>query len=124
MKLRCILAIICVLQVAGCYGSSYKVVENHDPTQQALSGVVIPGDADTGEGCPPLPETFQESDLIGTWFFFGTGNGGVVTITLRADGTYKQIYDYPLTGYHYEGDWKKWEIERRGNGTASMASKS
>lgn len=118
MKLNCILATLCAFLVAGCYESSYKVVGNYDPTQRALSGVVIPSDADTGEGCPPLPETFQESDLTGTWGFFGTGNGGVITITLRANGTYKQIYDYPLTGYHYEGDWKRWELERRDNGTA------
>ncbi len=118
MKLRYALAITYMLLVAGCFGSSYKVIGNYDPTQQSFSGVVVPSDANAGEGCPPLPEDFKESDLIGTWGFFTTGTGGVVTITLQANGTYKLIYDYPLTGYHYEGDWKKWHLERRDNGTA------
>jgi len=61
--------------------------------------------------CPPLPENFKEADLIGTWvaeYTFDTD-----TLILREDGKYKQIYDNPKTGFHYESDWQTWWIEYR-----------
>lgn len=55
--------------------------------------------------CPPLPETFTEADLVGTWvasyFLHDTD-----TLIVRADGTYKQIYDDPDAGFRYESDWQ------------------
>jgi hypothetical protein len=118
MKARTILAISSLLFAVACSSGGYKVVGSYDPTQQAFSGVVMPDNPDSGKGCPPLPETFKESDMVGIWGYFGIGPGGVMTITIQADGTYRQIYDYPYTGYHYEGDWRHWELERRENGTA------
>jgi hypothetical protein len=40
--------------------------------------------------CPPLPKTFTQSNLIGTWI--GNYFGNIDTLIIRADGTYKQIY--------------------------------
>jgi len=117
MKIRYLLLVACAFLVVACYEGSYKVVGSYDPTQEAFSGVVIPGNAASGKGCPPLPETFRESDLVGTWGYFGI-EPGIVTLTLRADGIYNLAYEYPYTGYHYENDGKQWKIERRENGTA------
>ena len=66
--------------------------------------------------CSPLPETFQESDLIGTWQ--SRYYPGVVTDTLilREDGTYQQIYDNDRTGDHYTSSWNRWYVEYRSSG--------
>jgi hypothetical protein len=66
------------------------------------------------------------SDLVGTWRadydkydFSGRCRyvvTGVETLTLRADGTYQQVYD-DGRGYVYTSPWKKWYLEsRRGGG--------
>ncbi len=69
--------------------------------------------------CPPLPETFKESDLIGTWvasyIIYSTD-----TLFIRENGTYKQVFEDndPETNYHYhyESDWQEWWIEYRESG--------
>ena len=40
--------------------------------------------------CLPLPTSFSESDLVGTWtgYYFGH----IDKLIIQADGTYKQIY--------------------------------
>lgn len=57
--------------------------------------------------CLPLPTSFSESDLVGTWtgYYFGH----IDKLIIQADGTYKQIYsgDY----INFESDWQKWYIE-------------
>ncbi len=65
--------------------------------------------------CPPLPTSFKESDLIGTWVA-EYGGGDTATLILREDGSYKQIYDDPRSGDHFESDWKKWRVEYRISG--------
>lgn len=61
--------------------------------------------------CQPPPESFQESDLVGTWvakYAYGTD-----TLILKEDGTYKQTYVNPQTGDNYESDWQEWWLEYR-----------
>jgi hypothetical protein len=69
------------------------------------------GDQASG-GCTSIlpPETFQESDLVGTWVA-RYGHSATDTLIIKADGTYKQIYTNSITGYHFESDWLKWWIE-------------
>ncbi len=69
--------------------------------------------------CPPLPETFKESDLIGTWI----ASYNIFTtdmLIIREDGTYKQVFEdnVPETDYHYryDSDWQEWWIEYRESG--------
>jgi len=66
--------------------------------------------------CQPLPESYQEDDLIGTWV--AEYGGGTVTDTLiiRDDGMYKQIFTAGIPGLDFESDWKKWWLERRPSG--------
>lgn len=61
--------------------------------------------------CPPLPPTFIEADLVGTWVASYTRNTD--TLIIRGDSLYKQIYDNPVSGYHFEGAWKPWWVEYR-----------
>lgn len=64
--------------------------------------------------CPPLPETFEEPDLIGTWRAqYGAATD---TITLRNDGTYKQVYVGHTDGYSFETPWNRWWLEHRASG--------
>lgn len=67
-----------------------------------------------GWRCPPLPETFEESDLIGTWYsrYNSLSND---TITLQADGTYKQVYR-ETNGYTFESPLNRWYLEHRPDG--------
>jgi len=65
-------------------------------------------------GCPPLPETFQESHLIGTWQAeYGASTD---TLILREDGTYKQIFARHTDDYRYESAWNRWWLEHRASG--------
>lgn len=65
--------------------------------------------------CPPLPATFKESDLIGRWLA-KYGGDDTDSLMVKEDGTYKQIYNDPLSGYHYESEWQTWSIEHRASG--------
>jgi hypothetical protein len=65
--------------------------------------------------CPALPPTFKEADLIGTWVASYSLNDQDI-LTLREDGTYKQIYNDPDASQHYESDWQEWWIEYRESG--------
>lgn len=66
--------------------------------------------------CPPLPVTFKDSDLVGTWV--AEYADSTDTLILKEDGTYKQIYDIPkiVPRFYYESGWQKWWIERRESG--------
>lgn len=66
--------------------------------------------------CPPLPESFQESDLIGIWQAQYFPRRVTDTLILREDGTYRQIYENTLSNYYYSGPWKKWYTEYRPSG--------
>jgi len=59
----------------------------------------------------PVPTTFKETDLVGTWqATYGTPQT-TDTITLRVDGTYQQIFQSPESNYHYESPWNEWYVE-------------
>jgi len=62
--------------------------------------------------CPPLPETFTEADLIGTWV--AQYDHTIDTLILREDGKYKQIVNAAYL--QYESDWQEWWIEHRPSG--------
>ncbi len=106
--------LLLLLLIAGCRG--YKVQGTYDPTEQSFSGVVRPDDGSSEGTCPSVPKDFKESDLIGTWEYFDNTKGDL-SLILSADNTYKQIYDYAPNNYHYEGEWKKWRLERHPDGT-------
>jgi hypothetical protein len=65
--------------------------------------------------CTLPPETFQASDLVGTWH--AISEAGVVSdvLVLREGGTYRQVYE-KSSGYRYESDWNRWWIEQRDSG--------
>jgi hypothetical protein len=57
----------------------------------------------------PPPTSFQESDLVGTWqakYRLMTTD----TITIKANGTYQQIYEAPESDYYYKSPWNKWYL--------------
>lgn len=65
--------------------------------------------------CPPVPESFGETDLIGTWqarYFPGSVTD---TLILREDGTYRQVFEDDLAGY-YCTRLGKWYLEHRASG--------
>jgi len=65
--------------------------------------------------CPVLPETFKESDLIGTWTANYSSRDKDVLI-INKNGTYKQIYESPAADLYYESEWQEWWIEYRDSG--------
>lgn len=113
MKTTYILLVACMLLVAACATGSYQVIGKYDPTEQSFNGVVV--QSGSKGNCPPLPATFQESDLVGIWHTYWNETG-MMTVTIKADGTFKQVYDYPPLNYYYEGDWHTWKLERRDDG--------
>ena len=65
--------------------------------------------------CPALPSTFKESDLIGTWAASYSLHDKDILI-IKDGGVYKQIYNSPDAGIHYESNWQEWRIEYRESG--------
>jgi len=71
------------------------------------------GETNTRWRCQPVPESFQESDLVGTWqaqHYFGVVTE---TLILRADHTYQQIYENDRADYYYTSSWEQWYLESR-----------
>jgi hypothetical protein len=67
--------------------------------------------------CRPLPENFQEEDLIGTWVAEYNGGVAIDRLVIKEDGTYKQIFMDTLTpSRNFESDWSKWWLEQRPSG--------
>jgi len=65
-------------------------------------------------------ETFEESDLVGTWEVHYSERR-FDELILRADGTFKQVYqDNTVNGYVYETPWNKWWMERFPDGRARL----
>jgi hypothetical protein len=63
----------------------------------------------------PPPATFEDEDLVGIWR--ARYDGRVDTLILRADGTFKQIYqDRYDEDYVYETPWSDWWVERYADG--------
>jgi len=81
--------------------------------------ITIPTVEPTKQGwrarCGPLPETFQESDLVGTWEVTREAGPLWHTIVLREDRTYKQMYQKP-SGERYTSPWNRWYVEHRPSG--------
>jgi hypothetical protein len=66
--------------------------------------------------CRPLPETFEESDLVGTWrseYYPGVETD---TLILREDGTYRQIYEDTRLDHQFTTPWNRWYVEHRATG--------
>jgi hypothetical protein len=103
-----------VLLIVACGPDSYRVIGKYDPTQQSFNGVVVQNKDDAG--CQLPPSTFEKSDLVGTWNMVSGSVGGTMTLTLKTDGTYQQVYDYPLGDYHYTSEWLKWWLQPHDNG--------
>lgn len=99
-----------LITLACCGSCSYRIQGEWDPTEKSLKGAVLRGDRGDGS-CTLPPETFQESDLVGTWIARYGGGVATDTLIINADSTYKQIFDDPIPGYHYESDWHKWWLE-------------
>ena len=67
---------------------------------------------------PPI--TFQDFDLVGTWEARYM-EWGVDELTLRADGTFKQIYkDRNVKDYVFETPWSEWWVERFPDGRVRL----
>lgn len=66
--------------------------------------------------CQPLPESFQENDLIGTWIAEYFGGTATDTLIIKEDGTYKQIFTTNDGTRGFESAWKKWSLEKRPSG--------
>ena len=64
--------------------------------------------------CPPLPESFTEADLVGTWVAEYFGGEATDRLVIRADKTYKQIYSSEWL--NFETEWKNWSLEHRSDG--------
>jgi len=61
------------------------------------------------------PATFEDEDLVGTWR--AHYDNSVDTLILKADGTFKQIYeDRYDADYVYETLWNQWRVERYPDG--------
>lgn len=88
------------LAIACCYGAFYYLIEK--PIEKF-------------EKSENPPDTFRESDLVGTWKVEYDGfydDGGIDTLILEADGTFKQIYENGSGDYIFETPWNKWWLER------------
>jgi hypothetical protein len=67
------------------------------------------------ERCGPLPEDFQESNLVGTWQVTQEGAVSFDIIVLQEEGTYRQTYQ-KSKGDRYESPWNRWWVEHRPSG--------
>ncbi|MBC7228454.1 MAG: hypothetical protein H5T61_14685 [Thermoflexales bacterium] len=88
------------LAIACCYGAFYYVVEK--PIEKF-------------EKSRNPPMTLNESDLLGTWkagYDHFYDDGGIDTLILKADGTFKQIYENQSRNYIFETPWNEWWLER------------
>ncbi|NIN63247.1 MAG: hypothetical protein GTO63_00730 [Anaerolineae bacterium] len=65
------------------------------------------------------PSSLQPADLAGTWQT-SYERGVVDKLMLRADGTFKQLYEtrvaHIIRDYAYETGWNEWEMERFADG--------
>jgi hypothetical protein len=62
--------------------------------------------------CPRPPQGFTSADLVGTWANNDIDNSD--TLTIRADGKYKQVIHINYTtepDVDYESDWHSWRLE-------------
>lgn len=69
---------------------------------------------------PPVPNGFEQSDLIGTWRATYGGPDTIDTIKLKSDGTYQQVFQSPASDYYYEGSWNRWYLENTADGRPKL----
>jgi hypothetical protein len=77
-----------------------------------------PADVPPHHTCPPLPDSFTSSDLVGTWKAEYFGGLATDLLIIREDGTYKQIYQSDPLGF--ESDWQPWWLDRDSEGYALL----
>lgn len=65
------------------------------------------------------PSDFEESDLVGTWEARYM-EWGIDTVVLRADGTFKQVYQDRTMDYRFETPWNEWWLETMGDGAVRL----
>jgi len=67
-------------------------------------------------GFSPPPLDLDEADLVGVWEL-PYGQYGVERLQLRADGTFKQVYEQCYEeDYFFETPWNQWWLERLPDG--------
>jgi len=107
MKVSTSLLVILVIvdfTIAGCIISIKPSTEK--PTAQPLA---------SSWRCEPVPDNFQETDLVGTWqTIFGMSLTD--TLNISETGFYTQVSVDNATSYHYESEPHKWWVERRDDG--------
>lgn len=102
------------LVITGCEGLGWgsKTVKVTGTRGGGEEGVVVPNASEAS--CIVPPETFLESDLIGTWAAGPDHRRD--TIILAEGGLYRQILDIEQPQYSYESNWQRWWIEYPENG--------
>ncbi len=66
--------------------------------------------------CDPLPNAFEETDLVGTWQANPNGSASIDKLVVREDHKYKQEFINNNTGYKFESGWNEWWIEEKISG--------
>lgn len=86
-------------------------------TKEPASNSILVQEKETPEWkCEPLPISFSEDDLVGTWSSVYGRDARKDTLTIRADGTYKQNFNNDVTGFNYESSWNAWKLEQKATG--------
>lgn len=86
-------------------------------TIEPISNSILTQEIETSEWkCEPLPKSFSEGDLAGTWLAVYGRDARRDTLTIRADGKYKQTFNNKVTGFSYESPWNEWSLERKATG--------
>lgn len=63
------------------------------------------------------PPDFSEADLVGTWWAgYASSPKRSDTLSIREDGTYKQIIHLDVPDVDYESDWQPWWLEYHESG--------
>jgi hypothetical protein len=65
------------------------------------------------------PSSFGSSDLDGTWEARYM-EWGIDTLVLRADGTFKQVYEDRTEDYRFETPWNEWWLQTMGDGAVRL----
>jgi len=97
------LVCLAVLTMNGCALYTPPTVSSIDTAAPTLS-------------CPSPQPGLLPGDFAGTWMATYWGGTVVDTISLRPDGTYKQVVDSVSEGLHYESPWREWWVEVRESG--------
>jgi hypothetical protein len=71
-----------------------------------------------GHVCPPLPNNFSETDLVGVWIAEYFGGLATDRLIIRDDGFFTQVYSSQPR--NFESDWNKWWIEYNPSGYALL----